>query len=71
MRYATLLAKAALALVLPEGGQQDAQFDWDVHRARNGQRSHRWMLDATSIDAAGIGSVFGSSGRSHCVSVGS
>ena len=35
----------------------NAQLDWQVRCPGYCQRSHRWMLDATSIDAAGIGSV--------------
>ena len=35
----------------------NAQLDWQVRRAGYCQRSHRWMLEATRIDAAGIGSV--------------
>jgi len=48
-----------------EGWHQNAQLDWHVLRSRYDQRCYRWMLDATSIDAASIGNICGDAGHCH------
>jgi hypothetical protein len=40
-----------------------AQTDWHIPGIGHGQRRHRWMLDATSIDAASVDTDCGSSPR--------